>query len=161
MDENLGSVWHTWPHSHIWKTSSWERILGSLGTLAWLWLRPTWADSTAETYGQDPTSLWSFHPNNMKRREVLYQHCWMPAEGTHKQAIPKATPLVPTTSVLVQTHITSHLDCYSCLPTACLRTVPGQGFPLSGYWGKDTHSTSTVVICKVHRCSCIMSKPKT
>lgn len=32
MDENLLSAWHKRPHSHIWKTSSWEHILGNLGT---------------------------------------------------------------------------------------------------------------------------------
>lgn len=87
----------------------------------------------------------------------------MPAEGTHRQAIPKATLLMPTTSALVQTHLTSHLDCYSHLPTTCPHTVPGQSFPLSDSWGKDTHSTFTgivISICTVQSYSCIMSKPK-
>lgn len=38
---------------------------------------------------------------------------------------------------------------------------PWSGLPLSDYGGKNTHSTFTVVICKVQSYSCIMSKPKT
>lgn len=145
MDENLGVSRTNGQYSHtsgrqaagniFWEV--WKHIL-------WLWLRLTWAESTAETYGQDPSSSWPLHLSNMNitpLSTVLNTSC------KNNQPIPKASP----------PH--GHNHCFSWdkyrfplwllqLPPHCLiiLTIHGQGYLLLNGWRKDTYCKSIVII---------------
>lgn len=99
---------------------------------------PTWAESTAETYGHDPTSSWSCHLSHMNRRKLNIPQGQL-EEQTSRQPPPRLLLSVPTTTVSVQKH---HFPPrLSQLPPHCLVTliIPKQGYPQSDRWRKDIY----------------------
>lgn len=120
--------------------SSWERILERLGTNLQVWLRPTRAESTADSETEPHRS---FSLSNTRTRKVLYPQSPTHAGRTSRQP---QRPLLskPRTTALVQAGVVSHLTRHNC----CLVTLgtQRQGDPLSGHWGKGTQSTSFVMI---------------
>lgn len=101
---------------------------------------PTWAESTAETYGRAPTSSWSCHLSHLNRRKLNIPQGQL-EELTSRQPSPRLLLSMPTTTVLVQKH---HFPPrLSPLPPHCLIPHnPRAGLPTIRPLEKDTYPNS-------------------